>query len=362
MWEEVEAVSTIKPTERRRTSMTSYENVIYIFGGYNDNGYLAGFFSFDTLTNHWKEIKLKEQPYKRSGHSMLTLNDDIYLVGGETMTLRGQAILLNDIWKYSIKKNYWKEIEAKNEFSFNTKKPSPRFFHSLCKLFNNYLIVFGGFNRTQAFNDFYYFDIETLKWDTISLKEQYGHIPKPMLSHSSTSYLNSVYIYGGEYFTNESITKKQNLYEFNFYTKFWKKYDLKTLPPRSNTVMLTIQKSILFFGGFDEEAALNSMFNPNDCHFYNDLHIYNVDNGKLKEIQNLSDDDFPNKRTKHSGAIVGEKMYIFGGISSHSGDNLNDLCFLKIPKEFTDNYDNFSSELIGSLKNGNFNDLQINLL
>ena len=377
MWNEVKVDSKIKPTERRRTCMSSHGDIIYIFGGYDDEGYIGGFFSFNTITNHWKEIKLKKEPSKRSGHSSVIIKNNFYLIGGETVLSNGETCLLNDIWKYDIKNNFW-ELKTNISFDFIQKSPSPRFFHSLCSLYDKYIFLFGGFDKKECFNDMYFFDVDNTEWDTILLEDQFGVLPKPMLSHSSIGYLDSVFIYGGEYLADESVTKKQNLYEFNFYKKHWKKIDLKTFPPRSNTSMCLFDHFILFFGGFDEEGAFQLRSSESSQYFYNDVHIFDIWNSKLTQIENqtekkmnerrksqimedLDEIHFPLKRTKHSSAIVRDKFYVFGGVDSNFGENMNDLCCFQIPKNFNQNYQFLSKNLFQNLKDGEFGDVDIHV-
>jgi hypothetical protein len=59
--------------------------------------------------------------------------------------------------------NIWENISHKND-SDDLSIPSPRAGHSL-ESYENTLIVFGGGNRTEFFDDLFSFDIDTSKWD-----------------------------------------------------------------------------------------------------------------------------------------------------------------------------------------------------
>jgi N-acetylneuraminic acid mutarotase len=335
-WALLQPTTEFIPSQRRRAVMNFHNGIIYIFGGYDFN-YLGGLFSFNTFTNIWREIKTEICPCNRSGHSSVILDGNIYIYGGDTNseTIRGN-FLLDDFWKFNTKEETWEKLETETK-----NKPSPRYFHSMCTIYEKYFVLYGGFNGVVVFDDFFYFNLKELKWNKILKEEQVGDIPYPMLSHSSVSYLDYVFVYGGSHDLETTTTSNQHLFEFNFYLRTWKSFSLDLLPPRCNATMTIFDHFVLFFGGYDE----TSQFSINEC-FYNDLHVFDIWKQELKEIQ-VEHGKLPEKRTKQSGVQGEEKLFIFGGLDCNDQD-CNDLHSFELGEEYLRSFQ-FSSNLIQML-------------
>ena len=103
---------------------------------------------FSELSPNWNF------PDKRRNHCSFVVNSDIYIFGGVSDT----GVYYNDIWKYDIVNNYWKEISATGNI------PSPRELFAWSLLSLGGLVIFGGTDGTNIFNDIYYFNTLDMKW------------------------------------------------------------------------------------------------------------------------------------------------------------------------------------------------------
>jgi hypothetical protein len=45
--------------------------------------------------------------------------------------------------------------------------PQARAFHESIFIANRYLLIYGGFNETELFNDWHIFDASSLKWSAV---------------------------------------------------------------------------------------------------------------------------------------------------------------------------------------------------
>jgi hypothetical protein len=92
----------------------------------------------------------------------------MYVFGGRD----GENKKLNDLWKYDILKQEWKEISMTNFDDDPTWcVPLERSGHS-CDIYGQYMVIFGGFyDLTKELNDLYLFDFVTERWIPIFMEE-----------------------------------------------------------------------------------------------------------------------------------------------------------------------------------------------
>ena len=81
------------------------------------------------------------------------LGDTMYVFGGKD----DDNNKLNDLWKFSFQSLEWQELKCPDA-------PAPRSGHS-AQIYKNYIIIFGGiFEVTKELNDMYAYDIKAKKW------------------------------------------------------------------------------------------------------------------------------------------------------------------------------------------------------
>lgn len=89
------------PEPRMNSSLTSYLDKLYVFGGQNEESkYLNDFWIFDIKSSTWEKLSFdsyKDIPNERSGHSSVLYNNEIYIFGGKT----NPVIEVNDMWKFN---------------------------------------------------------------------------------------------------------------------------------------------------------------------------------------------------------------------------------------------------------------------
>lgn len=74
------------PKERNAHSMTTIDNRLYLFGGYNSKSCIDDFWCFNTETLKWSEIQLELNKLSKSvplrGHTANAIGNKIYIFGG----------------------------------------------------------------------------------------------------------------------------------------------------------------------------------------------------------------------------------------------------------------------------------------
>ncbi len=83
---------------------------------------------FEPLDNH--------SPGPRTGHTAITLQDKMYLFGGET-----GSKCTNDLWRFDIANKTWTKIAPAGDAA-----PAPRCGHAAVA-YGNVFLVFGGADR-----------------------------------------------------------------------------------------------------------------------------------------------------------------------------------------------------------------------
>lgn len=109
-----------QPSRRANFSMTSLPNgEMLMFGGeffdgetttvYND------LFKWNVDKNEWRQIESLNTPPPRCSHQAVLYQDKVYVFGGEYGTL-DQFYHYRDLWELDLKTNTWREVEATGDW------------------------------------------------------------------------------------------------------------------------------------------------------------------------------------------------------------------------------------------------------
>lgn len=100
--------------------------------------------------NTYKDINSNDYPCGRMLHSSTINNDNLYIFGGKT----GDGIYLNDFWRFSIFSKTWEKIKVDGEI------PKGRSGHTMVSC-ENCIFIFGGkVGDLQERNEFWKFDVD----------------------------------------------------------------------------------------------------------------------------------------------------------------------------------------------------------
>ncbi|OMJ78639.1 hypothetical protein SteCoe_21516 [Stentor coeruleus] len=202
------------PTVRRSISAVynKINNSVYLFGGCKQ---AAETFSnimwrFDLTENIWEHLNIKSPliPEVRYGTSMSIFQDLIFVYGGSTHL--GSS---SDLWTYNLTSNSWLLIERKGE----APKELSLAAHYTFELGNtSYFAIYGGYSMEGLSNDLYLMDLSTLIWTKMP---QRGDIPPLMKGIGMVFYHQSLYIWGlpeSDLESNDTV-----LYLYNLTSLSW---------------------------------------------------------------------------------------------------------------------------------------------
>ncbi|KAG4171100.1 hypothetical protein ERO13_A12G188000v2 [Gossypium hirsutum] len=212
------------------------------------------------------------------------------------------AILLS-IQKEEAKK---KEVHVDE----NVPAPSPRSNCSLTvnPLKDTELILYGGefYNgsKTFVYGDLYRFDVEKMEWKLVSSPNS----PPPRSAHQAVAWKNCLYIFGGEFTSpnQERFHHYKDFWMLDLKTNQWEQLNLKGCPsPRSGHRMVLYKHKIIVFGGFYDTLR--------EVRYYNDLHIFDLDEFKWQEIKPRLGFMWPSARSGFQFFVYQDQIYLYGG-------------------------------------------------
>ncbi|KAL4490971.1 hypothetical protein ABPG72_008707 [Tetrahymena utriculariae] len=160
-----------------------YKNEMYIFGGYStQSGYSNQLYSFNLINFSWRIIQsnlsLSKQITKRSGASLSLYNDYVFVFGGQNEDTR-----LNDLWCLNLSKAdqqgniIWQKIHPEDDI------PQGRSGHQSVT-YKNYLFIFGGmYNMTQELNDVQAYDVVQNRWIQVHTDSNFLYVASPLNNH-----------------------------------------------------------------------------------------------------------------------------------------------------------------------------------
>nr|QWJ73413.1 nitrile-specifier protein 1 [Isatis tinctoria] len=164
--------------------MVSVGSTLYVFGGRDASRKYNGFYSFDTTTNEWKLLTpVEEGPIPRSFHSMAADENNVYVFGGVSATVR-----LKNLDSYSIIDKKWVQCATPGEAL------SIRGGSGLEVVQGKVWVVYGF--PGQETDDVHYYDPVEDKWTQV---ETFGERPSPRSVFASAVVGKYIVIFGGEF-------------------------------------------------------------------------------------------------------------------------------------------------------------------
>jgi N-acetylneuraminic acid mutarotase len=244
-----------KAGRRFRHSTFTYKDCVYILGGEYIHETFDFLFKFNTKTEEWSNIKVSTIfPDSIQNCTCNVYKNHVYILCGVDNTL---VIPNRKLVTLNLDKEEWKILEIKNY-------PSPRYLHTTV-LYGNSLFLFGGYFFT-TFNDLFELDLLRMEFKEINYN---GEILK-RFNHISVVYNDSMYVYGG-YSLNIHTPDKvgcskwnNDLVEYHFEKNTFRKIfccmDHQPIPRWGATGCMYQEFLVLFAGADDEFVKLNDLF------------------------------------------------------------------------------------------------------
>jgi N-acetylneuraminic acid mutarotase len=165
------------------------DSAIYTFGGIVDGEGTSDLHVFDTASKRWSLLSASGRaPEPRGDHCATTAGRKMYIFGGSG----GEDVFFNDLYVLDISSLMWTEIYP------NGRSPAVREFATLCGYGEEMLILFGGTAATTYseidYNDIHAFDLQSNEWQGPAVT---GPIPEKRYSHCSVTWRDQMIVFGG---------------------------------------------------------------------------------------------------------------------------------------------------------------------
>jgi len=361
-WTEVNTKS--HPTARFGHSQASFEDKVYLFGGWDGKHTLNDLWEFDSASLEWACISKHSSVSPRYRHSSVCFKNFLVVFGG----VDNSQTRYNDIHTFNLSVKTWTRVIVRNDM------PTPRTFHKSVVV-NKHLFVVGGFDG-EKLNDVWKIDLSKLcfeSWDNRPTLSSHPSLPPNLLSkpadsgpaspdapgspgspqagvwrrlsdastlkapeertgHSIAVYSDSLFVIGGV--NSKSIWLSMGSLEvFDFKTGKWSKRqcsgDIPSIRSSMQSVRLADPSKLFLFGGYLVEE------------FYNDGYLLSLDSLEWKRVAAVGGEI--SKRAYYSMEFDGEHLYVFAGRSK--SDIFDDLHRVSLSTASS----RMSSEQIGSI-------------
>ena len=244
-WSEIKANNEEKlPSKRCKHSACIYQNMMYIFGGWDSSGKLNDMYRYVFDRNEWELVQCTNPPPARSAHSVAIYQNFMYLFGGIGDNK------YNDMYRFSFKTNQWTTINQRNA-------PPRRSSYGGAHVYNDRLYVVCGLGCGK-FNDCHAFDFRTSEWTEIKMNDDSRVVPAKRGRHTCVLAGDNLYMFGGYV----GIQRSNELFILNLRTPQWKPLKLKTNVPaaREGHSAVLYEGQMWLFGGWHDNGWYNDVF------------------------------------------------------------------------------------------------------
>lgn len=245
------------PAPLRAMTCTAVGKKLVIFGGGDGPAYYNDVYVLDTVNFRWTKPRIlgDRVPSKRRAHTACLYKNGIYVFGG------GDGVrALNDIWRLDVSdlsKMSWRLISHPSDdgtskvarspggstVAGKDLRPKARGYHT-ANIVDGKLIIFGGSDGGECFNDVWLYDIETHAWKDTPVSGTFRR-----LSHTATVVGSYLFIIGG----HDGTEYSNDVLLLNLAQMTWDKRKVYGLPPSGRGYHGTVlhDSRLLTIGGFD---------------------------------------------------------------------------------------------------------------
>lgn len=251
------------PSGRGGSSVVHADGKLVVFGGHYFEGnekftYLDETWLMDVERLAWYKMTCSGQlPGPRYGHSAHIFGSRMFIFGGKGPG----GICYKDVYFLDLVEWIWVPVVAV------TPGPTPRFFHA-SEAVGRKLVIHGGWNGEQVFNDLWIFNTDSFAW---MQPRTAGFAPTPRYGHSLTLVPDGrLIIFGGCTLSEEKGIPKYNddIRQLDTDTMIWVRPRVDGPAPTGrygHTAVLLDDGQIGFFGGWGKGGCQSREYisNPN---------------------------------------------------------------------------------------------------
>ncbi|KAK3310203.1 uncharacterized protein B0T15DRAFT_517729 [Chaetomium strumarium] len=246
------------PVPLRAMTCTAVGKKLVVFGGGDGPAYYNDVYVLDTVNFRWSKPRIlgDKVPSKRRAHTACLYKNGIYVFGG------GDGVrALNDIWRLDVSdtnKMSWKLIsgpssaDGRSPAGGRDARPKARGYHT-ANMVGSKLIIYGGSDGGECFNDVWVYDVETQVWKAVSIPVTFRR-----LSHTATIVGSYLFVIGG----HDGNEYSNDVLLLNLVTMTWDKRRVYGAAPSGRGYHGTVlhDSRLLMIGGFDGSEVFGDVW------------------------------------------------------------------------------------------------------
>ena len=298
-------------------SVVSYKSRFFVFGGKNsreeyvNDVWMVTVTASDTMM--WEKAEVSGEPPKPCAYHGCALWRDRYMIiiGGVSNDVeyeRGRVFVLD------LEEMMWRDRNAVGDV------PSPRCHHTITiSPGQDRLYLFGGYpvgaegetmfssgaiqHQHRSFFEMYELNLmgAELIWKACPCLEEF---PPTLWGHTATIYSSNLIILGGVDVIDNKETPLACVWHCD--KAQWRWVEFNVVPhARALHTAASYKGRIFVFGGFGLSNTTK----------FNDTWAFSKESGQWLEVSTMG--NLPSPRSGHASAIVGDYMYVFGGVDAH---------------------------------------------
>lgn len=313
-------IEGVGPTPRGGHTATLSGASIIIFGGHYYGGKQKGFiylndtFVLDVNANRWIKPKISgTPPAPRYFHSSILAGSRIIMFGGKGE----KGMVYRDLHALDPSTMTWYQGPE------GSGSPCARYGHTASLVGGSKMIIFGGTDGKNYFNDLYVLDLEIMAW---TQPKASGPEPSARMGHTAMQIGGNLLIQGGFYFNEEAqkaAGMKQGSQLKSCYlndirildteTYVWSRLRVSGTPPlpRYGHSCNISGPDIVVFGGWNEKSGNREKLDNPDTSKTEYFMVLNTDSMTWEHGKYVGTP--PLNRYGHTTTSIGPHLLIFGG-------------------------------------------------
>lgn len=235
------------PCARRAHSAVILKGHMIVFGGFSGDDCHNDVYALNLSSWSWTRLNIRgTAPCPRGGHSAVVdpSSASMFIYGGWDPTITYHS----DVWQLKCDFDHgvfaWCEVHPTTEFV-----PPGRVGHCAV-VYNNKMVIFGGYIGYRYVNDLIMFNLETHCW-TLQYVRRLQHVPTARTYPALVISGNQLLVIGGSSGTGE----ENDVWMYNFTDSRWKRIPcFEMIEGRFAHTAIVYGTCVLVFGGISENA------------------------------------------------------------------------------------------------------------
>ncbi|KAJ1964964.1 hypothetical protein GGI12_001089 [Dipsacomyces acuminosporus] len=228
------------PAPREGHSASFIGRTMFIFGGELADGRCDdNLYAYNMANYTWYKVPIQGNPLVgRKGHTTVSVGSKLYVFGGTVDGYYLQDLVSFDVRVAATQGARWSYID------YGTNVPPGRAGHS-SSVYLNSIYVFGGMNREECFNDLWAYNLEDQGWTKVT---PHGATPPARYGHASAVVDDCIFIMGGRTLRGEPLNdffaykiSLQRWYTFQVNSSAW--------PHQIDPIFSVVKSRLLLYSG-----------------------------------------------------------------------------------------------------------------